>query len=59
MYVASLSLLKWARQEENLAIEDVFSKVVEVGSIWAEVFKQTIEEVATWLDLIYQLLLMY
>ncbi|KXJ16565.1 hypothetical protein AC249_AIPGENE27205 [Exaiptasia diaphana] len=40
----SLSLLKWARQEENIALEDVFSKVVEVGSIWAEVFKQTIEQ---------------
>jgi hypothetical protein len=55
---ASLSLLKWTRQEENLALQDVFSKVFEVGSIWTAIMKQFTEDVSMkctvlWVEYIY------
>ncbi|KAK2566811.1 hypothetical protein P5673_009493 [Acropora cervicornis] len=30
----SISLLKWAKSEENLALQDVFSKAFEVSCMW-------------------------
>ena len=40
-----MSLLKWAKEEENLALRDVFSKVFEVSNIWANIWKDFNDEV--------------
>ncbi|XP_031573659.1 uncharacterized protein LOC116307525 [Actinia tenebrosa] len=40
---ASMSLLKWSREEDNIALQDVFSKVFEVGSIWTAMMKEFTE----------------
>ena len=42
---ASLGMLKWAKNEENLALQDVFSKVFEVSTMWTTVMKDFTEEV--------------
>lgn len=41
---ASMAMLKWAKNEENLALRDVFSKVFEVSSMWANLMKDFTEE---------------
>ncbi|PFX15868.1 hypothetical protein AWC38_SpisGene19878 [Stylophora pistillata] len=41
---ASLTMLKWAKNEENLALQDVFSKVFEVSTMWTTVMKDFTEE---------------
>ena len=38
-------MLKWAKTEENLALQDVFSKVFEVSSMWTTLWKDFGEEV--------------
>ena len=38
-------MLKWAKNEENLALQDVFSKVFEVSTMWTTVMKDFTEEV--------------
>ena len=38
-------MLKWAKSEENLALQDVFSKVFEVSSMWTTLWKDFGEEV--------------
>ena len=38
-------MLKWAKTEENLALQDVFSKVFEVSSMWTTLWKDFSEEV--------------
>ncbi|RMX51019.1 hypothetical protein pdam_00018443, partial [Pocillopora damicornis] len=42
---ASLGMLKWAKNEDNLALQDVFSKVFEVSTMWTTVMKDFTEEV--------------
>ncbi|XP_073256655.1 uncharacterized protein [Porites lutea] len=41
---ASVAMLKWAKTEENLALQDVFSKVFEVSSMWTTLWKDFGEE---------------
>lgn len=41
---ASISMLKWAKNEDNLAIQDVFSKVFEVSSMWTAVWRDFNQE---------------
>lgn len=41
---ASIAMLKWAKSEENLALQDVFSKVFEVSSMWTTLWKDFGEE---------------
>ena len=43
-FAASMAMLKWAKNEENLALRDVFSKVFEVSSMWANLMKDFTEE---------------
>ena len=38
-------MLKWAKTEENLAVQDVFSKVFEVSSMWSTLWKDFGKEV--------------
>ena len=40
-----MTMLKWAKSEENLALRDVFSKVFEVSSMWTAVWRDFSEEV--------------
>ena len=40
-------MLKWAKNEDNLAIQDVFSKVFEVSSMWTAVWRDFNQEVIT------------
>jgi len=37
-------MLKWAKNEDNLALQDVFSKVFEVSSMWTSLWKDFGEE---------------
>lgn len=39
-----MAMLKWAKNEENLALRDVFSKVFEVSSMWTNLMKDFTEE---------------
>ncbi|XP_020603065.1 uncharacterized protein LOC110042071 [Orbicella faveolata] len=41
---ASMAMLKWAKNEENLALRDVFSKVFEVSSMWTNLMRDFTEE---------------
>ncbi|XP_048588735.1 uncharacterized protein LOC116601899 isoform X2 [Nematostella vectensis] len=41
---ASLSLLKWAKDEDNQALREVFGKVFEVSSIWTTSIKKFSDE---------------
>ena len=47
-HTASIAMLKWAKSEENLALQDVFSKVFEVSSMWTNLMKDFTEEVHTY-----------
>lgn len=38
-------MLKWAKSEDNLALQDVFSKVFEVSSMWTAVWRDFSEDV--------------
>ncbi|XP_074633677.1 uncharacterized protein LOC141892342 isoform X2 [Acropora palmata] len=40
----SISLLKWAKSEENLALQDVFSKAFEVSSMWTSSWRDFNQE---------------
>ena len=43
--IESISLLKWAKSEENLALQDIFSKVFEVSSMWTSSWRDFNQEV--------------
>ncbi|XP_044180667.1 uncharacterized protein LOC122961894 [Acropora millepora] len=42
---ASISLLKWAKSEENLALQDVFCKAFEVSCMWTSSWRDFNQEV--------------
>ena len=46
-------MLKWAKTEENLALQDVFSKVFEVSSMWTTLWKDFGEEVLVYCFFIF------
>ena len=46
-------MLKWAKTEENLALQDVFSKVFEVSSMWTTLWKDFGEEVLVYCFIIF------
>ena len=44
-FIESISLLKWAKSEENLALQDVFSKAFEVSCMWTSSWRDFNHEV--------------